>query len=360
MEFVKKHRKIVEQILEWYAANARDLPWRNTKDPYKIWASEIMLQQTQVSRVIDYYKNLLGHYPSVNDLAKAEWDDFLPIWRGLGFYSRGRNMLKTAKIIAEDYNGEFPQSLTELQKLPGVGPYTAAAIMSFAFDQPVAAIDTNLERVIQRVFGCTKQSIDPRAKALFAVDQEKGAALNHALMDLGSALCKGRKVYCERCPLQNECHFLQSGTKQEWEQGLLNIKAGKIIKSKKPAIEVAAACIHKNGKYLICQKPVEKGGGWEFPGGKREKGEDWRHCLKREIDEELKIEISARPHFYEATWEDAQYFWRIRFARCQILKGEPVLTEHQKLLWVPVEQLGEYNFPAANAKAIERLKKFKS
>jgi adenine-specific DNA glycosylase len=129
---MKRHQNIAHEILNWYAKNARDLPWRKTEDPYNIWVSEVMLQQTQVSRVIDYYARFLNKFPTVHHLAKAEWDDFLPVWRGLGFYSRGKNMLRTGKIVAEKYAGVFPQSKKELESLPGIGPYTASAILSFA------------------------------------------------------------------------------------------------------------------------------------------------------------------------------------------------------------------------------------
>jgi A/G-specific adenine glycosylase len=355
---MKRHQNIAHEILNWYAKNARDLPWRKTEDPYNIWVSEVMLQQTQVSRVIDYYARFLNKFPTVHHLAKAEWDDFLPVWRGLGFYSRGKNMLRTGKIVAEKYAGVFPQSKKELESLPGIGPYTASAILSFAHKKPEPAIDTNLLRVFQRVFGCTEKGVLPRSKELF-LSVKDGHRLNHAIMDIGSQICKGRKVLCEQCPLQAECHFLQSGKKEEWEQSLVAGKIGVQKKSNKIPMEVAAACIHKNGKYLIAKRPKEKGGNWEFPGGKREKGEDWRHCLKREIHEELGVEISARPHFFEETWEEGDYFWRLRFSRCQILKGEPKAHEHAQLKWVKPEELLEYDFPVANRNALEQLMKMK-
>jgi A/G-specific adenine glycosylase len=353
-------KNLAQDIADWYQKNARDLPWRKTSDPYKIWVSEIMLQQTQVSRVIEYYTRFLGKFPKVEDLAQVEWEEMLPYWRGLGFYSRGKNMLKTAKIVTEKYNGVFPNDKKELQKLPGIGPYTAAAILSFAYKKAVPALDTNLLRVFQRYFGCTEKGVEPRANALFLADKTHAEILNHALMDLGSSICMGRKVLCEECPLQKKCHFANSGQREKWEQSLLQTKAGKIIKSKKIPMEVAVACIHKDGKYLICKRPVEKGGAWEFPGGKREKGEDWRHCLKREIMEELGVEISARPHFFEEVWEEGDYFWRLRFARCQILHGEITLHEHTEKKWISAKELSTLtHFPKANRNAVQQLKKFR-
>jgi A/G-specific adenine glycosylase len=315
-----------------------------------------MLQQTQASRVEEYYHRFLQVFPTIQVLAESEWNDLLPVWRGLGFYSRGKNMLKTAKIVCKEYNGVFPKNISQLQKLPGIGPYTAAAIMSFSYHMPLPAIDTNLEKVLQRVFGCTKKGVPPRANALFTSVHEKGYLLNNALMDIGAEICKGRSVHCKKCPLQQECHFFHSGKKQEWEKKLSSSRKGKKVPQKKILMEVAVACIHKKGKYLIAKRPPEKGGKWEFPGGKREKGEDWRHCLKREISEELGIEISARPHFFEKTWEEGDYWWCLRFSRCQILHGEPKKREHDNLKWISPEEFDTYNFPKANTKAIHILK----
>jgi len=355
---MRNYQQIAKKILSWYTKNVRDLPWRKTMDPYKIWISEIMLQQTQVSRVIDYYQRFLQKFPTVHDLAKSDWETFLPIWRGLGFYSRGRNMLKTGEIITKKYDGVFPKSKEELQKLPGIGPYTAAAILSFAHKKAKPAIDTNLLRVFQRVFGCTEKGVLPRATELF-LSVSNGYQLNHAIMDMGSEICKGRRVICEKCPLQNDCHFLESGKKEVWEKSLLLGKIGKRKGSSKIPMEIAVACIHKDGKYLITKRPKEKGGKWEFPGGKREKSEDWRHCIKREIQEELGVEISARPHFFEETWEEGDYFWRLRFSRCQILHGTPKPHEHDELRWVNPNELLEYEFPDANKNALKQLMKMR-
>lgn len=346
---------ILSAILPWYEQNARLLPWRDTPDPYCIWISEIMLQQTQVSRVIDYYTRFLERFPTLESLANAEWEDLLPVWKGLGYYSRGKNLLKTARILIEQYDGNFPQTRVELQKLPGIGSYTSAALMSFAFGKPEPALDTNLLRIFQRFFGCTEKGVSSRAKALYEMANEHAPLLNHAFMDLGSELCGSRRVRCEECPLAQQCHFLSSGKKEEWESSLASASVGKKIPIRKTALEVGAACIRHNGKYLIAKRSPEKGGNWEFPGGKREKGEDWRHTVQREVREELGIEISVRPHFFEEMWEEKEFFWRIRFFRCQILSGEPFSHEHVELRWVFPQELFQYDFPSANAKAIERL-----
>lgn len=346
-------------MFSWYQGNSRDLPWRKTSNPYNIWVSEIMLQQTQVSRVIEYYTRFLEKYPTIENLAKSDWEEMLPYWRGLGFYSRGKNMLKAAKYIMENHKGFFPDDIETLQKIPGIGPYTSAAIASFAYKKSEPALDTNLLRVFQRIFGCTEKGVAPRAKEIFLNAGKQAYNLNHAFMDLGSEICKGRKVDCENCPLSSECFFLESGKKEEWEKSLITTRAGKVKKSNKMLIEVAVGCIHQNGKYLIAKRPKSKGGSWEFPGGKREKGEDWRHCMKRELEEELGIEVSVRPHFFEEMWEEKDVQWRVRFFRCQILKGTPETREHKEVKWVDPEELLRYNFPSANKKAIEKMRKMR-
>lgn len=331
-----------------------DLPWRKTKDPYCIWVSEIFLQQTQVSRVIFYYERFLARFPTVFALAESDWETFLPFFRGLGFYSRGKNMLSAAQQIVKQHNGIFPRDMVALQKLPGIGKYTAAAILSFAFDEPIPALDTNLNRVFLRFFGIPSASISQKAEAIFSTSQHP-SLLNHALMDLGREICPSKMPRCEICPLSEKCDFLNSGKKEAFVSALKNGRIGK-VSLKKNLIEVGVACIRKDGKYLIGKCGARKGQKWEFVGGKREPGEDWRAAVKREVWEEIGVEVSVRPHFFE----NISGGKRLRFFRCQILRGEPVATEHSELRWVSAEEFSEYDFPKTNHAALERLKKMRS
>ncbi len=327
-----------------------DLPWRRTRDPYRIWVSEIFLQQTQVSRVIFFYERFLQRFPTLFDLAQSDWENFLPFFRGLGFYSRGRNMLKAAKIIHEKYNGIFPRDFAELQTLPGIGKYTAAAILSFAFDEKIPAIDTNLERVFSRFFGISQKSVPQKSTEIFQKSQNS-TFLNHAIMDLGREICTARRAYCDQCPLAEKCDFLQSGKETEYQKGKIGT-----ISLQKNLLEVAIACIRKNEKYLIGKCSEQKGEKWEFIGGKRNTGEDWRHAVKREVWEEIGVEVSVRPYFFEEISQGK----RLRFFRCQILRGEPKATEHQELQWISANDFEKYDFPQTNLAAIERLKKMRS
>ena len=191
-----------------------ELPWRKKGiTPYKVWVSEIMLQQTQVSRVIGYYTKLLKRFPTVKTLAKASWEEFLPYYQGLGYYARGRNMLLAAQLIVTEYGGAFPRNHATLQLIPGIGPYTASAIMSFAYGDKHLAWDTNLKRVVGRFFfGSKKAVINERYfETKFTTPRKK---LNAALMDFGSALCTARPK-CEACPLQSRCVYYQERGKRE-------------------------------------------------------------------------------------------------------------------------------------------------
>ena len=199
-----------EEVLHdfFIRAGREHLPWRKSRiTAYEVWVSEIMLQQTQVSRVIGYYDRFLGRFPTVRELAKASWEDFLPYYAGLGYYARGRNMLKAAKAIVDEYGGKFPKDVKELQKLPGVGPYTAAAIMSFAYGENAIAWDTNLRRVVGRFFFGSKRADIPFAsfEETFRLSAKE---LNGALMDFGSAICVARPK-CGACPLRVRCQYFR-------------------------------------------------------------------------------------------------------------------------------------------------------
>ncbi len=206
-----------EKLADFFMKAGREhLPWRKAGiTAYEVWVSEIMLQQTQVSRVIGYYEQFLKRFPTVESLALASWEEFLPYYQGLGYYARGRNMLLTAERVVKEYGGRFPTSVATLDTLPGIGPYTAAAIASFAYDQNTLAWDTNLRRVVGRFFFGTKKS--ERALELDGHFQMHAKILNAALMDLGSSLCISRPK-CAACPLVAKCQYWREQGKQEQVQ----------------------------------------------------------------------------------------------------------------------------------------------
>ncbi len=201
----------VLDLIKWYKKNFRDLPWRTTKDAYKIWLSEVILQQTQVAQGLNYYHRFITEYPTVSILADASEEQVLRSWQGLGYYSRARNLHKTAKLITNEYQGVFPTEKTDLLKLPGVGDYTASAIASFAFDKPHPAIDGNVFRVISRYYDIELPIDEPATRKVFLeilqpmIEQTSAALFNNAIMELGATLCKNDRPNCSICPLYIDC-----------------------------------------------------------------------------------------------------------------------------------------------------------
>lgn len=211
---------ISDSIITWYEANKRDLPWRHTRNPYKIWLSEIMLQQTRVEQGLSYYLKFVKNYPQITDLANASEEQVLRDWQGLGYYSRARNLHETAKIIRDNYQGIFPQKYEDIKTLKGVGDYTAAAIASFAFDLPYAVVDGNVFRVLSRIFGIETDISSSGAKKEFTemaqrlLNNQNPAIHNQAMMEFGALHCTPKKPSCNTCPLNKVC-FAKRLNKQD-------------------------------------------------------------------------------------------------------------------------------------------------
>ncbi|WP_339705836.1 A/G-specific adenine glycosylase [Algoriphagus aquimarinus] len=209
-----EYQAFSHQILTWYRENPRDLPWRGTDDPYKIWLSEIILQQTRVAQGLPYYYAFSETYPTVKDLALAPEEEVLRLWQGLGYYSRARNLHSCAKTIWFDMNGEFPKSYSELLKLKGVGSYTASAISSFAYGEVKAVVDGNVFRVLARYFGIETDIASSKAKKEFEalanqiIPKDQPGEFNQAMMDFGARLCTPKNPGCESCPLKSSCFAL--------------------------------------------------------------------------------------------------------------------------------------------------------
>ena len=247
-----------EKLLSWYRINKRDLPWRNTTDPYAIWLSETILQQTRVAQGLPYYERFINTFPTLEALANANDDRVMKLWQGLGYYSRARNMLKAARHIQDERNGEWPTKSGELQKLSGVGPYTAAAIASFAFDESVPVIDGNVYRVVSRYLDIAsdisesagKKEIQHGLNAIF--DPVRSAEFNQAIMELGAMVCTPKNPNCSVCPVADSCSALHHQTVGE-----------RPVKTKKTKIRdryLEIFVISINGKVALTQRP--KSGIW--------------------------------------------------------------------------------------------------
>ncbi|HQF97959.1 MAG: A/G-specific adenine glycosylase, partial [Acidobacteria bacterium] len=282
------------RLLRWYAARKRDLPWRRTRDPYRVWVSEIMLQQTTVGAVIPYYNAWLRAFPDLQTLARAPLQKVLKAWEGLGYYQRARNMRRTARIIRDRCGGRFPEDPADLAALPGFGPYTAAAVASLAFHRPVPVVEANVRRVMTRMLGLAGPPGAGRDAAIARflekrISRRSPGNFNQAMMEWGALVCRPKNPLCLKCPGQNFCRAFARG-----EQDVL--PAPKTLRPKD--ITAVVAVIRKNGRVLLQKRP-ETGllaGLWEFPGGKVEAGETLRAALRRELREERGFAVeSARP-----------------------------------------------------------------
>lgn len=242
------------RLLDWYADSKRDLPWRSTRDPYRIWLSEIILQQTRVEQGLPYYSRFTEKYPSVHDLAEASEDEVMKLWEGLGYYSRARNLHASAKTVSCDLNGQFPDSSAGLTRLKGVGPYTANAIASFAFDEDVAVVDGNVYRFLSRLFGIDTPVNSARGKSEFQdlanelLPHGKSADFNQALMEFGAMQCQPTPN-CETCPYRSECVALR-------DERIDNLPVKERKQAKKE--RYFNYLILHNGKKALLQKRTEK------------------------------------------------------------------------------------------------------
>ncbi len=356
-------------LLRWYGKNARDLPWRKTRDPYRILVSEIMLQQTQVDRVIDFYNRFLEAFPTEEKLAAAKLEKAHRLWKGLGYPSRVERLRETCRQVVKERGGEWPNTPEGLQELPGIGPYTAAAVSCFAFNKAVPLVDTNVARVYARR-EAMDLPIDKKAIWQFAEEQvhkKQQIRYNNALMELGALICTARQPDCEKCPWQKTCKT-KSNT-EYLEQSAAPLKVAtkkqqygvKITDKKKLRQHIVLALIHHDGAYLVARrkKGTHQGGKWELPGGKRERGESDRVALAREIEEELGAELlSARP-FVEFTYDYGDRYLTFHCYRCHLFDSTKVKAlASSKIKWVQPEEFDLLEFPPANKPIQDRFRRY--
>ena len=289
-----KSSQFTVNLLAWYAQHARVLPWRGDTNPYAVWVSEVMLQQTRVETVVPYYERWMKRFPDLAALARASQQEVLSAWEGLGYYSRARNLHRAAQIVLQEMDGELPGDPRALARLPGIGRYTAGAIASLAFGEDAPALDGNIRRVLARVFNLVEPARSPagerRLWELAAGHLPPGQAgdYNQALMDLGATICTPSAPTCPECPVSRVC-----------QAQALGIQDQRPVLQKKPATPhyvVTAAVICRDRQVLITQRPLNGllGGLWEFPDGKLQPGENLADCLQREICEELGVRVSVQ------------------------------------------------------------------
>ena len=264
-----RNQKLVQALHRWYRRHRRDLPWRGTRDPYRIWVSEIMLQQTRVAAVIPYYERFLKRFPTLESLAKAREQTLLERWSGLGYYRRARMMRAAARKVVSEHSGAFPKSFEELRDLPGIGDYTAAAVASIAFEQPCAVVDGNVIRLLTRLDDDSREvasspvrrDLQTRAQQLIAAAGPRSrGAFNQAMMELGSLLCTRRKPQCLICPLATFCKARKNSVQEQ--------RPVKPEKRRPVRLQLAVALVERGKKILLRQRPQEDPimpGFWELP-----------------------------------------------------------------------------------------------
>ena len=347
------------RLLPWFARHARDLPWRaEPRPPYAVWISEIMLQQTRVDTVVPYFRRFLARFPDAAALAAAPLRDVLKLWEGLGYYSRARQIHRTAQILVRDHGGRLPADPAALAALPGLGPYTVAAIASFAFGQPLAVLDGNVIRVFSRLLALPDDvgRLATRKKLQRCADEwlprDRPGAANEAWMELGALVCTPRKPRCPACPLRAACRAAKSKNPEAFPN--------KKKKMKVPHKVVGAAVIlNAKNQILIAQRNPEKGmlaGLWEFPGGKIAEGETMPQCIARELKEEMGIAIDVGPHLVTVHHAYSHFTIELHAHFARIRSGRPRHLECSGHAWTTRGRFDDFPFSKADLEIIRALR----
>ena len=357
----RHHAAFREELPDWFERARRPMPWRETgpdgrRDPYRVWLSEVMLQQTRVDQARPYFERFAAAFPTVEALAAADLDDVLRLWEGLGYYSRARNLHRAARRVVEEFGGVVPDTEAAIRSLPGVGAYTAAAVLSLAYGVPLAVLDGNVIRVLARVFAVeddvssarTRRRLQHLADAL--LDPDAPGRSNEAVMEPGATVCTPKAPDCPRCPLRAVCAAFASGEPERYPVSKKKVPV--------PHHDVAVGVIEDEaGRVLVQQRPTDAmlGGLWEFPGGKAEPGEPLADVCRRELREELGVEVEVGRPVARIAHAYSHFKITLHAFRCRIVAGEPVHHTAQPMRWVAVEDLGGLAFPRASRRLIEAL-----
>lgn len=343
--------RLRRRLLAWYARRRRRLPWRETRDPYRIWVSEVMLAQTRVDTVIPYYRRFLRRFPTVTALARASLDDVLKAWEGLGYYARARNLHRAARRVVREEGGALPRTVEGWRSLPGVGPYTAAAIAAIAHGQPEPAVDGNLRRVFARLYDLPRPS-DRRLSAIardWMTHRRPGHVLQ-ALMDLGATVCAPRAPACGSCPVSVGCLAFARGRAER--------RPLPRRRPERPHHDIGVGVVRRRGRTLIAKRKPEGllGGLWEFPGGKQKPGEPLERTVERELREELEIEVEVGRKVLTIPHEYTHLRVTLHVFECEHRAGRPRAVGCADWRWVRPAELSRYPFPAADGPILEWLR----
>ena len=356
-----------KELLAWYRVHGRDLPWRRTRDPYRVLVSEVMLQQTQVDRVLPFYQRFLELFPDEAALATASTEAIHRAWKGLGYPSRVERLRAAVQAVLA--RGGWPDDEAGLIELPGIGPYTAASVSVFAFGRAVAVVDTNIARIYAR-----RDALPlPLAKDVVwahagrELDRDEPIASTNALMDLGATICTARVAHCDRCPWAHRCRARDRADLQHATANPLKVQAVKVrygmqtIDRRRSRQHIVLALIHHEGKYLAARRREtgDCAGMWELPGGKRESGETDRVALAREVREELGAEVLAARHLLSWTHDAGNSYLTFHLFRVRLFDPDVVQPfAATELRWLEPADFIALDFPKANAPILDRLRRY--
>lgn len=349
--------KTYRALARWFTKNARPFPWRGETEPYRVWVSEIILVQTTATVGVPRYLRFLKRFPTLKSLMRASVDEVMKEWEGLGYYHRARNLHRAAQVIRLEHGGRFPATYEDIRKLPGIGDYCAAAIHNFCYGGRRVPLDANVARVGARLFGVsgdikaskTRRLIQARLLELMSVG--KGAMWTEALIGLGATVCTPRNPKCEECPLSDSCNANRSR-----HQSSLGLPIKRVPRK---VVNVACGIIRRtDGRLLIAQR-LETGllpNLWEFPGGKRDGNESLAETCRREIQEELAVDVSVGKRRIMIEHAYSHYAVRLHVFECKYVSGRPRAIGCQRFRWMKVRELEDLAFPAANKRIIEQLR----
>ena len=340
-------------LLNWYEQSKRNLPWRNTKDPYKIWVSEIMLQQTQVNTVIPYYKKWIIAYPTINSLAETDSDSILKLWEGLGYYNRCLNLHKAVKIIVSNYGSSLPNNPNVFETLPGVGEYTAAAVYSIAFSHQLPVLDGNVKRVLSRILKICQFTRHNKNRILSKlkswIDKNNPGDFNQAMMELGSTVCLPKTPNCRVCPLKSICKGFDTGRPESYP---LPNKQKPI-----PWYLVLTGIIWKNNSFLILQRTGYRHltNLWELPGGKIQSNQNPKLQLTKILTKKYNLKVSIQNKIGCVNHQYSHFGINLTCFNCKVQNGSGLIGI-QPYRWIKQNEINEFAFPKANHKLFDIMK----
>jgi len=339
-------------LLRWYRRHRRPLPWRKTSDPYRIWVSEVLLQQTPVTTALRYYRSFLRRFPTLSLLARAPLRDVLKTWEGAGYYARARLMRSAARVLLRKASGHWPRQSDQLRTLPGFGPYMSCSLAALAFGERVVALDTNGRRVLSRLFlirdPLTSRHTEVRLRDLGTalLGRASPRDFNEALMELGQRICRPNQPRCSECPLARTCLARQELP----DPALLPARRGR---PRRPHVRASVAIIPWRGRVLVAPRPPSGllGGLYEFPGGKVQPGESPEEAVVREVREEVGVAPACPPHLLGRLEHDYSHFHvSLHVFALPVRDARRVSGVRRRWRWVTGEELRRLPLPAATRK----------